>query len=471
MPSRADLGENEPVKSASVAERLRGGARVLRRPPWDGGAARPPEHHPSRHPLREAVRLLRLQTGPLPRPTPRGLALDVTLALALGITLLPWAATHGAHLLRHAHDGVAPLVPTATGSLVAALALAVMASAPLVFRRRYPLAVLWIVTGAAALTPHDAQRIVFYPCVIAAYSAAAFGPYRVATLASLPVTAYTVGTVGESVGVIGDSVAPTVPTQYVTLLILVPLVVTANGLRMWKLRADESRERMSALERERAEELRRAAERERARIARELHDVVTHNVSVMVIQAGAARKVMDIAPEQAREALLAVESGGRAAMAELRHTMGLLTMEADGPDPAATADLAPQPGLDQLDSLVGRVRDSGVPVELTVTGSPRTLPSGVGLAAYRVVQEALTNTVKHAAGSTATVAVEYGDDRLRVDILDTGGTADASAAATGNGRGLLGLRERLAVYGGTLHAGRRPTGGYRVTALIPLETE
>lgn len=267
----------------------------------------------------------------------------------------------------------------------------------------------------------------------------------------------------------GQYVPPTVPTQYVTLLILVPLVVAAGGLRMWKLRADESRARMSALERERAEELRRAAERERARIARELHDVVTHNVSVMVIQAGAARKVMDLSPDQAREALLAVEAGGRAAMAELRHAMGLLTMEAEGPAPAATADLAPQPGLDQLEGLVGRVRDAGVPVELTIVGPPSALPSGVDLTAYRVVQEALTNTVKHAVGAKATVTVEYGTGHLRVAVKDSGGTPDASAATTGNGRGLLGLRERLAVYGGTLDTGRRPTGGYRVTAHIPLE--
>jgi signal transduction histidine kinase len=196
--------------------------------------------------------------------------------------------------------------------------------------------------------------------------------------------------------------------------------------------------------------------------------VVTHNVSVMVIQAGAARKVMHADPDQARDALLAVESGGRAAMAELRHVMGLLTMDSDGPDPAGTADLTPQPGLDRLEALVQRVRDTGTPVELTVTGQPQPLLPGVELAAYRVVQEALTNTVKYAAGAVAAVLVEYGRDQLRVDVTDTGGTP-ATPAATGNGQGLIGLRERLAVYGGTLRAGPRVSGGYRVTALIPLE--
>jgi signal transduction histidine kinase len=252
--------------------------------------------------------------------------------------------------------------------------------------------------------------------------------------------------------------------------------VAANGLRTWKLRTDEGRTRLSTLEREQAEALRRAVEHERAHIARELHDVVTHNVSVMVIQAGAARKVMDTAPDQAREALLAVEASGRAAMSELRHVMGLLTMTATATDTrsrgsATMADLAPQPSLDQVDVLVARVRDTGLPVELTVAGQPRPLPSGVELTAYRVVQEALTNTVKHAVGATARVLVEYGADHLRVEVTDTGGAPDSAAATgtTGTGRGLIGLHERLAVYGGTLLTGPHPLGGYRVKALIPLE--
>jgi YD repeat-containing protein len=188
---------------------------------------------------------------------------------------------------------------------------------------------------------------------------------------------------------------------------------------------------------------------------------------MMVIQAGAARKVMDTTPDAAREALLAVEAGGRAAMAELRHVMGLLTMDGDAEDPSTDAGLTPQPGLDRLEALVQRVSAAGTPVELTVTGEPRPLLPGVELTAYRIVQEALTNTVKHASGATATVRFEYGADDLRVEITDTGGTP--ILPATGNGRGLIGLRERLAVYGGTLHTGRRLTGGYRVRALIPLE--
>jgi signal transduction histidine kinase len=283
----------------------------------------------------------------------------------------------------------------------------------------------------------------------------------VPALVSLPLAAFLYTQLQEPA-------VPTVPEGSVPFLILVPIAVAADGLRRWKRHADEGRERVSALEREQADALRRAAEYERARIARELHDVVTHNVSVMVIQAGAARKVMDANPAEAREALLAVEAGGRAAMTELRHVMGLLTMDSDGSDPTATTDLTPQPGLDRLDALVQRVRDIGVPVELSTIGQPRPLPSGVELTAYRVVQEALTNTVKHAAGSAATVSVEYGTDELRVEVTDTGGTPAASAA-TGNRHGLVGLRERLALYGGTLSTGPRLSGGYRVTALIPLE--
>ncbi|MFC7482457.1 sensor histidine kinase [Luedemannella flava] len=167
--------------------------------------------------------------------------------------------------------------------------------------------------------------------------------------------------------------------------------------------------------------------------------------------------------------MLAVEAGGRAAMAELRHVMGLLTMDSEGPDPAGAADLTPQPGLDRLEALVQRVRDAGTAVELTVTGQPVDLLPGVELTAYRVVQEALTNTVKHAAGARAAVLVAYDADQLRVEVTDTGGTPGASAT-TGDGHGLIGLRERLAVYGGTLRAGSRLRGGWRVTATIPLES-
>ncbi|MER6955760.1 histidine kinase [Streptomyces sp. NPDC000618] len=441
-------GENDPVTDVrTTLERLREAAR-------------------------RTVRDARLPSGPPLRLTRRAWQFDALVALALGITTVYYGIDNADNVVvREIAPGVEYVIrrPSGPGGLAFMVTLAVIASGALALRRRYPLAVLCIVTAATLATPQSVMRLTFYAYVIAVYSAAVYSPYRAATLAALPVSVVLVGTSG-------NSVTPIVPNEYIALLILVPMAVAAVGLRTWKLRTDEGRTRLSALEREQAEALRRAVEHERARIARELHDVVTHNVSVMIIQAGAARKIMKTSPEEADEALLAVESGGRAAMTELRHVMGLLTMTDDSEGTAEGTDLAdttavpaPQPGLDQLETLVGRVRDTGLPVDLTVTGPPRLLPPGLELAAYRVVQEALTNTVKHASGATAAVTVEYGPERLRVEVTDTGGHPGAGAP-TGNGRGLIGLRERLAVYDATLNTGRRLTGGYRVEALIPLET-
>jgi signal transduction histidine kinase len=421
---------------------------------------------------RERVGPLLRSSGPLPPLSRRSQVFDVIVALSLVFAAAiggddatysrtPEPAIDPNHpILLPSPPLPGPFLPIEHDQTSSTVLLFVVVALPLVFRRRYPLAVLWLVLlMAPAMSDNDAAlRVSFYACVIASYTAAVYSPYRWLALASLPVAALIYTRIQEPA-------VPTVPDSAVAFLILIPIAVVADGLRRWKRHADEGRARLSALEREQAEALRRAAEQERARIARELHDVVTHNVSVMVIQAGAARKVMDSSPDQAREALLAVEAGGRAAMAELRHVMGLLTMDGDDGDPAG---LTPQPGLDRLEALVQRVRDAGTPVDLTVVGEPRPLLPGVELTTYRIVQEALTNTVKHAAGATATVRVEYRADELRVEITDTGGTATPSAT-NGNGRGLIGLRERLAVYGGDLHAGRRVSGGYRVTAQIPLE--
>jgi signal transduction histidine kinase len=410
---------------------------------------------------RDWVRQQLRPSAPLPPQTRRGAMFDAFLALGLYLLAIQAGDDDaGERQVRITPPGVDRPEPPAIREPFPRIedeqpgwpVVMLLAVLPLMFRRRWPLAVLWVVVLIAPLVVdyEAALRLSFYACVIAGYTAAVYSPYRLPALASLPMAAFVYADIREPA-------VPTVPDGAVPFLILIPIVVVAEGLRRWKRRAD-------GLEREQAEAVRRAAEQERARIARELHDVVTHNVSVMVIQAGAARKVMDADPGQAREALLAVEAGGRAAMTELRHVMGLLTMDGSVPGDG----LAPQPGLDRLQALVQRVRDTGMAVELTVAGQPRPLLPGVELTAYRVVQEALTNTVKHAAGATAAVLIEYGDDRLRVEATDTGGGPGGSASS-GNGRGLIGLRERLAVYGGTLHAGPRLTGGFRVAATIPLE--
>nr|WP_246157573.1 histidine kinase [Catellatospora sichuanensis] len=207
---------------------------------------------------------------------------------------------------------------------------------------------------------------------------------------------------------------------------------------------------------------------ERDRIARELHDIVSHNVSLMIIQAGAARQVVTGAPQDATEALLAVESSGREAMSELRALLGVLSAGDDGED-----DLTPQPGMGRLEELVDRVAFAGLPVDLTVEGQPRPLPPGIDLTAYRVIQEALTNALKHASGARAEVHVRYTDRHLRLEVLNTGpsvltGQAVPPSAPAETGRGLLGLRERVAAFGGHLDARRRLGGGFRVRARIPL---
>ncbi|KUL23624.1 histidine kinase [Actinoplanes awajinensis subsp. mycoplanecinus] len=411
--------------------------------------------------------------GPLPRPGWRALLLDGALALVLGFVCFQ-SAIDDAGLPRPTmplpRPGVRPpvpvplhdLTPVQPGSALGALLLVFVMCAPLVLRRRYPLAVLWATMGAASLVlvTSGAEQPNLYPCVVlaclvAVYSAFAHSPYRLPVLVTVPVAALLVT-------VLRGWMLISVPAAYLPFVLLSPVVAAAGGYHVWRRRIGEDRQRLDLEARAQQQALHDAVAAERARIARELHDVVTHHVSVMVIQAGAARSVLAAEPDLAREALLSVESTGRAALTELRHVMGLLSEpEPDSPE-------APQPGLDGLPELVGRMHEAGVPVRLTVAGEHRSVASGIGLTAYRVVQEALTNMVRHAPGAAATVVVEYGAETLRIEIRNTEAGEPAVSAPTG-GRGLIGLRERLAVYGGTLHAGARPGAGYRVEARIPLE--
>ncbi|MEU1076039.1 MULTISPECIES: histidine kinase [unclassified Streptomyces] len=244
-------------------------------------------------------------------------------------------------------------------------------------------------------------------------------------------------------------------------------------------------ERGWLLERERESATRTAVDAERARIATELHDIVSHNVSVMVVQAGAAREVLATMPDEAAAAMSAVETAGRNTMTELRHLLGLLAPAQNGDDEPYDVDLSPQPSLSRLSPLIDRIAFAGLPVEMRVSGEPRPLPSGIDVTAYRIIQEALTNALKHAEGAKAEVTVRYADHSLRVEVLNSGPSIlsggrpapveepapgePVPGRADGTGRGLIGLRERVAVYGGDLDARRRLGGGYRVRARIPLD--
>ena len=346
------------------------------------------------------------------------------------------------------------------------LVAAALTAAPLAFRRIYPIAAFCVILCAVIGSNGNTTTITYAAAIFAAYSAVAYSPYRRAALLSVLAAAVIVTAAYPNT-------TPPVPERFTALLILIPTVAVAAAIRVWRRRAAESAERLRRAQAEHEAETRRAVELERARIASEMHDVVTHNVSVMVVQAGAARRVLDSSPDDAREALLAVEASGRTAMTELRNLLGLLAPAGaaePGADPAGgggEAALSPQPDLGQIDALVERVRAAGLPVELSVAGR-RDLPAGLALAAYRVVQEALTNVLKHAGQAKTTIQIEYRPAELFITVYDDGGHA-TMAAPGGDGRGLIGLRERIAVYGGQLDAGPRPGGGWRLTARIPLD--
>ncbi|MGW2827041.1 sensor histidine kinase [Streptomyces sp. NPDC001443] len=413
------------------------------------------------------------EPAPLSR---RAVVLDVVLALVLTVVALVVAARYpgdgpvriSSRAVSVGRDAVPyPVRPPVPGPgdvydprSSAPWGLVVLSALPLVARRRFPLLAFGVIAAAALALGDAVSWINVLTCSIAAYGAVAHSRYRTRALTALIAAAVLAGVAFRDT----DPILPGWSSPAVVLLVV---GVLASLVRLGRLRLEASRKRFTDLQQAQERATRRAVEEERARIAAELHDVVTHNVSVMVIQAGAARKVMDAAPERSKQALLAVEAGGRAAMAELRHVMGLLAGPAAGADTPADG-LEPQPGLGQLDALADRVRAAGTPVDLTVSLPPGPLPPGVELTAYRVVQEALTNTIKHAAGADATVTIGFAGSWLEIEVDDTGAVRD-SPPMGGNGRGLIGLRERLALYGGELTAGPTSGGGYRVAARIPWE--
>lgn len=243
--------------------------------------------------------------------------------------------------------------------------------------------------------------------------------------------------------------------------------VLGDSLRTRSAYYAELEERAARLERERAAQSQVTIAAERARIARELHDVVAHNVSVMVVQADGAAYVLNTAPEQTRQALATISSTGRQALTEMRRLLGVLRSE-DG----SGSDYVPQPSVEQLTDLIEQVRGTGLPVDFTIEGTPRPLPSGLELTAYRIVQEALTNTRKHGGPHVgATVRLTYGEETLALLAEDDGrGSPEElyeGGGADGLGHGLIGMRERIGMVGGKLEAGPRLGGGFRVCAELP----
>jgi signal transduction histidine kinase len=269
---------------------------------------------------------------------------------------------------------------------------------------------------------------------------------------------------------------PNIPNTFAPFVLLLPVGLAGITLRSARLRAEAYQQRADLLAREQELATRAAVTTERARIARELHDVVSHHVSVMTIQAGAAAKVLDSHPDLARGAMAAVESSGRETMAELRQLLGVLApsgAEGGGTGPVAldhAEALAPQPGLAQIPGLVESVRAAGQPVRAGVPDG-LVLPVAIGLTAYRVVQEALTNALRYAPGARTSVTVEVEGDELVVDVSNEAPSSPSrggTGTGTGTGAGLVGLAERLRLYGGTLAARPLVGGGFAVHARMPL---
>jgi signal transduction histidine kinase len=333
--------------------------------------------------------------------------------------------------------GGGPALGAGPEDAVAALAVAVHAQSAL-----RAAGVLAAVQQAFGRDPQIIAEPIAFFCAL--YGLAVWTPPR---RFALGVALYTTASLASSAGPHGDLHGA----------VLFTVVSVAVMLLVRRVVGDRER-RAELAERERDVAAREAVVEERARIARELHDVIAHNVSMMVVQAGAERRVLDGASGSTHEVLETIEQIGRSALTEMRRLLGMLRSDAD--------PLAPQPGLDDLPMLVTQVREAGLPVELSVDGELRELPAGIELSAYRIVQEALTNALKHAGDAHATVSIHYGPDSLELEIADDG-TGGPSRAASG-GHGLVGMRERVALYGGRFDAARRPGGGFTVRVLLSI---
>ena len=331
---------------------------------------------------------------------------------------------------------------------------ALITAGALLARRRAPLVSLLVVgAGAIAFSLLDASaaydtETMFFVLLLGAWAAGSIlQPWQaIAAFAAVLAGGWTV-----------FLRAPDVPSTEV-LWLSFPLTVLFALAAAWSRGVEQTR-RAEERARRTEEHARRAVEEERSRITRELHDVLAHSVSVMTVQSSAVRRLLLPEQDRERQALLSVEETGRQALAEMRRLVGIMRDEEELPA------LAPQPGLGTLPALVEQVRHSGLPVELSVEGEPVRLPAGVDLSAYRIVQEALTNTLKHAGPARAWVSVRYEDEDVEISV-ENDGSSDGAAEAVGHG--LVGMRERVALCGGELRCGPRPGGGFTISARLPV---
>lgn len=330
------------------------------------------------------------------------------------------------------------------------VSLSVVGSLSLLARRRHPLAVLAVTAAAMIVQVVVIDLFAPLPTAVALYTVADQLERRDSLIGGAATLAAITPAIWASVGWAHT------PSLIGRLLAFVVAWLIGDSLGTRRRYIGALEERAERLERERETEAARAVAEEQARIARELHDVIAHTLSVIVVQAAAARDVFTVRPERAQEALAAIERSARGALEELRSLLGRVR--------GNEVSFAPQPGLSDLDRLCEELRTSGLPVSVTIEGQPTELPQAVDLSAYRVVQESLTNTLKHARATRADVALRWQTNALEIEIRDNGAGATSS---NGTGHGIVGMQERLALLGGTLTAGPS-TGGFTVLARFPL---
>jgi len=378
-------------------------------------------------------------------PLLRGYWFDAVILAAAGIGVA------GAVLGQELKDGPAGPV---WFDVLAMLAIVL----PLLARRRFPFGAPAAVGVAAAATSFIDKTVVPFDGIAFLVGSAALFLAGLLRERSQAIAGFAVAE-GVLAVVIHNDPRSDVGNFIVLSIIFTIVWSIAFGVGRKSEETDEAKERATKAEREREERARVAVADERARIARELHDVVGHSVSVMTVQASAVRRLLRPEQEREREALLIVERTGREALAEMRRMVGVLRRPEEAPA------LAPQPSLEHLDKLVAQAREAGLPVELRVEGESVQLPAGVDLTAYRLIQEGLTNAIKHARATRAEVVVHYTDDHVELAVSDDG---SGSGNSDGGGHGLVGMRERVSVYGGELEAGPAPSGGYRLSARLPI---